>query len=135
MKKPSSKLVSRQHDETQVPEVYGIPCSIFHAVYGSKSHYLGPMYLKLHDTWHRFYLDAGLLFWKEGEEPDPDDDLLDDDKYLDWGQQLGVVGNALSEVSMKDSTLILRFDNGAEVVLKQMPFDEKASILRFVSAD
>lgn len=135
MKKSSNKIVSRQHGETQVPEVYGIPCSVFHAVYGSKDHDFGPLYLKLDDTWHRFYLDAGLLFWREGEEPDPDDDLLDDDEYLDWGQQLGVVGIALSEVTMKDSVLRMRFDNGAEIVLKHMPFDEVTSLLSFTPGD
>lgn len=134
MKKPSNKRVVRQHDETQVPEVCGIPCSTFHVVY-SKDSVIEVLYLKLDDTWHRFFLDAGCLFWREGEQPDEDNDLLDGDEYLDWGQQLGVVGVALSEVSMmKNSTLTLRFDNGAEVVLKHLPFDENTSLLRFTPA-
>lgn len=135
MKKPPKELVRRQHEETQIPEVCGLPCSRFQAVCSREPADPGPVYLKLQDTWHRFYLDAGLLFWEEGTKPDRDDDILDGDEYVDWGQQLGVLGVAASEITMKDSELVIRFDNGAEIVLKHMPFDDITSILRFTPGD
>ena len=134
METPPKELVTRQHDETQVPEVCGIPSTTFQVVYCTSEHDVGPMYLKLNDTWHRFFLDAGVLFWEEGTAPDADDDLLDNDEYEDWGQKLGVVGVPLSEVVMKDSVLRLLFANGAEVVLKHMPFDDTTSIIRLTPA-
>ena len=105
---------------------------MFQIVYSRDPVGVGPMYLKLDDTWHRFYLDAAVLFWEEGPQPDQDDDLLENDEYVDWGQQLGVMGIAVSEITMMDSVLTMRFDNGAEVVLKHMPFDDFTSLLRFI---
>lgn len=125
--------VIRQHEETKVPEVCGIPCSMFHVSLFSRDPVdVGILYIKLDDMWHRFFLDAGLLFWMEGSYPDPENDLVDGEDYVDWGQELSVLGVALSEVTMNDSVFRLRFDNGAEIVLKRMPFDEETSLLRLI---
>jgi hypothetical protein len=134
MEKPPKEIIRRQHFETQLPEVCGIPCSMFHAVCSRDPVDPGPMYLKLDDTWHRFYLDAAVLFWEEGTQPDRDNDIWDGNKYVDWGQQLSVVGVAISEITMKDSELTIRFDNGAEVSLKHMPLDDFTSLLHFAPA-
>lgn len=136
MKKRPDEIVIRQHEETEVPEVCGIPCSKFHvSLYSRDPVEVGLLYMKLGETWHRFFLDAGLLFWKEGPQPDPENDLVDGEDYVDWGQQLSVVGVALSEVAIDDSVFWMRFDNGAEIVLKHMPFDGVTSLLRLTPAD
>lgn len=134
MQDPSENLVTRQHDETEVPEVYGIPCQVFHACYKAKDPVdVGWIYLKLDQTWHGFYLDGGRLHWQEGQEPRPDVDLADGEDYVDWGTQLGVIGVPLTEVSIASAELTLRFQNGAEVVLRDYGiFFGTTSVLRFV---
>lgn len=135
MSKSTKSKITRQDEETELPEVCGIPCSVFQVSPFSREPFdPGLMYLKLGSNWHRFFLDAGLLFWEDGQQPDRDNDLVDgEEDYVDWGDLLGVVGVALSEVFMKDSELTLRFANGAEVVLKRMPRDDLTSIIRFTS--
>lgn len=129
---PPENLVVRQHCETEIPEVCGIPCSIFQVYFHSRDPInVGVMYLKLEEKWHRFYLDACCLFWHEGRPPDPENDLEDGDEYVDWGAQLGVVGVALSEVTMEDCVLTMRFENGAELVLRDCMKEVVTSILSF----
>jgi len=90
---------------------------------------VGPIYLEADDTWHRFYLDAGLLFWEEGSEPNEDDDLLDGECYVDWCSALDVRGVRVSSIKMAESVLTLSFENGAHVVLKHGPRDDATSIV------
>ncbi len=120
--------ITRQHETTSLPELYGVRCSTFKVVCLRKNEDIGPLYLHLGGTWHRFFLDAGLLFWKEGQHPEEDDDLLDGERYVDWGKRLHIVGVAISELSMADSTLTLGFENGAEVVLHHGVGDEVTSV-------
>lgn len=129
---PPEDLVVRQHFETEVPEVCGIPCSIFQVYYHSRDPIdVGVMYLKLDEKWHRFYLDACCLFWHEGRPPDPENDLDDGQDYVDWGAQLGVVGVALSRVIMNDCVFTMRFENGAELVLRDCMDEVVTSVLHF----
>ena len=77
--------VVRQDEETTVPEVCGIPISEFKVYFHSESTIeVGVLFLKLGDNWHRFFLDAGLLFWKNAA-PDPENDLDDGQDYINWG--------------------------------------------------
>jgi len=132
MKKQPSDLIRLQHEEVELFEACGIPCTSFQVCLTTEEPVaVGLLYLKLDDTWHRFFLDVWLLFWREDEEPDWEDELLEGEMWVDWGKQLGVEGVALSEVSMGDCVLTLRFENGASVVLKHT-VDDLTSILRFV---
>ena len=110
--------VVRQDEETTVPEVCGIPISEFKVYFHSEDPIeVGVLFLRLGDIWHRFFLDAGLLFWKNAA-PDPENDLDDGQDYINWGEELKVIGATLSEVDFRDEILRMRFDNGAEVVLQ-----------------
>jgi hypothetical protein len=80
-------------------------------------------------VWHRFYLDAGLLFWEEGSCPDPEDDLLEGERYTDLGEALSVVGAAIGEIDMHDSQLTLQFENGARLVLRNRAQDDGAEVV------
>lgn len=111
----------RQHEDTEVSELYGAECQAFLAVCPVGQATVGPMYLQVEDSWHRFYLDAGLLFWAEGCEPDEDDDLLDDENYADWCEHLEVRGVPITRIVMRSSVLVLSFANGARAVLKHGP--------------
>jgi hypothetical protein len=128
-----SERVGRQDEETTVPEVCGIPISEFKVYFHSEDPInVGVLYLRLGDNWHRFYLDAGLLFWQNRDAvPDPDDDLEDGQDYINWGEELGVIGVALSEVDFRDLTLTMRFENGAEVVLQDFIREVETRVMRF----
>jgi hypothetical protein len=97
-----------------------------------KDRRLGLLYLELSGVWHRFYLDAGLLFWEEGACPDPDDDLLEGERYVDLGEALCVVGVAIGDIEMNDSQLMLRFENGARLVLRSMAQDVGTEVVELV---
>ena len=110
--------VVRQDEETTVPEVCGTPISEFKVYFHSEDPIeVGVLFLRLGDIWHRFFLDAGLLFWKNAA-PDPENDLDDGQDYINWGEELKVIGATLSEVDFRDEILRMRFDNGAEVVIQ-----------------
>jgi hypothetical protein len=91
---------------------------------------IGPLYIQLNGQWHRFYLDAGLLFWREGDEPDPEDDLLEGDDYSDLTKALAVNGCLIEEIRMHEGTLTVRFDNGALLELRSEPQDEGTIIVK-----
>lgn len=111
-----TELVSRQHEVTRVWEVEGRVCLELRAVYDEKSDGIGPLYLLTEEgQWHRFYLDAGLLFWREGEAPDSEDDLLYDKVYISLADELRVKGNKIRRVEMDNSELCVLFDNGARL--------------------
>ena len=82
--------------------------------------------------WHRFYLDAGILFWEEGLAPDPSEDLLEGDYYRDIGKELQVERYAISGITMFNSRLVLEFENGARLTLKSRIEEDGADIDEFV---
>ena len=120
-------MARRQHETTTVHEVASKRCSALLAVCNSNSK-LALFYLHLEpDEWHRFFLDAGLLFWSSGGPPDPDNDLLEGDRYLDLGDSLQMVGHRITCVCMEDGVLKITMDNRSKLVLKED--GEGASIL------
>ena len=110
--------IERQHDDTEIHELVGKTCDALIAVQpaGDPSSVL-IMYMRVGDQWHRFYLDAGLLFWREGPAPDAEDDLDADHIYSDVGAQIGAAGLTLQSVRMRDRRLRIRFDGGTRIDL------------------
>lgn len=125
----NKKPVRRQHDVTTVSEVIGCRCTEFRAIQHEGSGLIELMYIKLNDVWHRFYLDAALLFWEEGSEPNADDDLTEGERYTDLCDKLGVRGVAIDEASIRHGVLEVRFANGALLELRNQPQDDGATIL------
>jgi hypothetical protein len=99
------------------------------ALSGKCDHKFHLLFLKLDDIWHRFYLDAGLLFWEEGAHPELEDELLEGEGYVDLGERLRVLGGRIAEILMGDCKLLLRFDNGARLVLRNGPQDDGAEVV------
>lgn len=124
--------IRRQHDDTSLPELVGACCTAFRAVTRRRDQRFGPLYLQLSGVWHRFYLDAGLLFWEEGPGPDPEDDLLEGERYTDLAEALHAAGAAIREVEMHDCQLTLRFENGGRLVLRNQVEDDGAEMVDFV---
>ncbi len=113
-----TSTIRRQHENTSIPELCGTCCSAFKAVIHEQDKRLGLLYIQLSGVWHRFFLDAGLLFWEEGRCPDPDDDVLEGERYIDLGETLHVIGVSIQRIEMRDSTLTLQFENSASLALR-----------------
>ena len=124
--------IRRQHENTSFPELRGACCSAFRAVICERDQRLGLLYIQLSGVWHRFYLDAGLLFWEEGSSPDPEDDVLEGERYTDLGEALCVVGIAIEEIDMHDSQLTLQFENEARLVLRNRAQDVGTEVVELV---
>lgn len=107
----NEQTIRRQHDQTSIPEISGQCCWGISAVLREPDGRYGPVYLKLSGSWHRFHLDADLLFWQEGPQPDSEDELLAGEKYVDLAVMLGVVGIPISRIELENSCLTLEFIN------------------------
>ncbi len=108
--------IRRQHEATVMSEIEGAVCAEFLAVVGSNET-LRLLYIVLNGAWHRFYLDAGLLFWAEGEEPDPEDELLEDEVFVDLAEKLRCKGDAVRDVTFGNGTLRMEFARGSRLRL------------------
>lgn len=121
--------IRRQHETTTIPELSGAICTEFRAVFNAASGFYGPFYIRLEDIWHRFYLDAALVFWEQGPSPDPDNDLLNDDEYVDMATALAVCDVAVEAVRMHDGQLAIDFRNGARFGARHGVQDEGTTVL------
>ena len=130
MNTPAIRL---QHETTRIIELEGQVCSAFTAVLHENSQSYGIFHMRLSGVWHLFFLDAGLLFWQEGLAPDPDNDLGDGDAYNDLGNDLGVIGSSITEISMHDCQLLLQFENGARLTLRNGVEDAGATVVECVA--
>lgn len=111
--------IFRQHETTRIVELEGVTCEAFRAVRPvADANSLSILYLKAQNVWHRFYLDAGLLFWKEGAAPDPDDDLRDNEYYCDMADALKVKDVAIRSIIMADDVCTIEFANEAVLTLR-----------------
>ena len=100
----------------------------------TRAGFVGPMYIQLSGVWHRFYIDAGCLFWAEGHAPEPEDDLLDGDIYVDLGESLHVIDTTVSSIRMADCELLVEFGNGGRLELREAVQDEGTRILEATPA-
>ena len=105
--------LTRQHAETELPELYGQPCQKLQVIRSKDAPCrVSIFYLRASDVWHRFYLDAGLLFWSEGSPPTHDDDLLDGEERVEMGDAWGLTGYDIEHVSFGGEGLLFRCSNG-----------------------
>ena len=105
--------ITRQHSETEINELYGKACSeLLAVVEKQKSNIADYFYLRIDETWHRFALSAGLLFWDENEAPDEEEDIEDEEAYRDLGNELNLVNKSLQKIEMKNGRLDFRVEDG-----------------------
>ncbi len=116
-------IVSRQDELTEVSELYCRVCDRLLAVAPPSLEVVTFFYALVEGVWHRFYLDAGLLFWDEGQAPEEEEDLYEGDTYVDLSARLNVVGKAIEEIRMANGRLTLRFSGGARLVLEDRDDD------------
>ncbi len=112
--------IHRQHSDTEIIELYDRKCERLIAVVNRNMPFtVSILYTMADDIWHRFFIDAGLLFWSEGQNPDEDEDIGTGEEYTDIGLQLGVIGKSFKKICMTNGELTISFNNGAKIVLKE----------------
>lgn len=121
------QLIVRQHDTTSLTEIYGQECNNFLAIIDLDG-LVGPMFLYIDQQWHRFFLDAGVLFWCQGMAP-TDDELLEGERYVNWAEYLSIIGSHVTLLTFQSSQLELLFDNGARLVLEHLPADDGTRVV------
>jgi hypothetical protein len=119
-------MIGRQDAETEVSELAGGVCEALLAVPGQKPGEVLFCYLRCRNTWHRFFLDEGVLFWVEVPEPDPEDDLLEGETYVDVGSQAGLRGKRIKRIAMSRGVLRLEFDDGPSIRIR---WEDDGSVL------
>ena len=122
--------IRRQHFETEINELYGKTCDEIIAVAKNDNpEVVILMYIQVDKIWHRLYLDAGALFWHEGMKPDEEEDIFDDENYLNLGIQQGFKGKEFSLIQWKDDKFTICFENnrglqmiekGDETIIKML---------------
>ena len=106
--------ITRQHSETEMQELYGKTCSELLAVVEKpESNMADYLYLRINETWHRFALSAGVLFWDEDEAPDEEEDIEDEEVYRDLGTELNLVDKILQKIEMKNRQLNFMVEDGS----------------------
>jgi hypothetical protein len=108
-----------QDAEVDVEELVGTRCDRFLAVPGAAVDLVLVLYIFAGGAWYRFFLDAQLLFLDECAGPDPEDDLVPGETYIDLGEVLGCTGAVIEEFAMHAGTLIIRFSGGESLVLSE----------------
>ena len=122
--------ITRQHSETEVRELYGKNCEKIIAVVDlDRPTVVYLIYLEVNEIWHRFYLDAGLLFWDEGTSPNKEEDILDDEDYLDLGTQFKFVGKTFSLIKMEERELVIYFDDNTGLQITEKEDESHFKIL------
>jgi hypothetical protein len=106
--------LTRQHAETEMTELLGRTCEQL-VVVPAEDEYL-VFYMRVDGVWHRFFLEAGLLFWREGGRPDSEEDLDSEESYTDLSAELNLTGAAFNTLAFRDGFLELSFSNGARIV-------------------
>lgn len=108
----SKARVVRQDENTTLDELEGEACEGFVGVLDRNSDRYEVFYIVLDGVSHRFFLDAGLLFWRSHEVLNPENDLSNGSEYVDLGDRHELEGYKVGSISMKDCMLTLEFIGG-----------------------
>jgi hypothetical protein len=108
--------ITRQHAETEIPELAGAICHDLIGVGSSVEEGISILFLKAGDVWYRVYIDVGVLFWNPGE-PDPDAELAGDEQSLDLLERMGATSLRIEGVRMQSGELRLEFVGPRSLVL------------------
>ena len=93
------------------------------------------LYIKVENhNWHEYFLDAGLVFWRECEEIETEED--DTFIYVDKTNELGLFEKVISKIRCKpdqnNSKLIIEFKSGEKLVLQTITpefFDSESELI------
>lgn len=111
--------IYRQHDETELSEIYGMDCKKIMAVPSGQKDIVHCLYLYVGSIWLRIFINAELLFVDECEGPDPEDDLDEDEEYIDYWGSLEKRNNIIESACMKAGVFTIVFRGGAILMLSE----------------
>jgi hypothetical protein len=117
--------IIRQHAETDIQELAGSVCHGALGVGTSVDEGVTALFLNTDGTWHRIYIDAGVLFWEPGE-PDPSVELAENEEFLDLLKPLGATSLKIEYVRMQSGELRVTFMGQHRLVLAE----EESGLLR-----
>ncbi len=113
-----------------IPEIAGRACRALTAQEywhrGALVDEANVLFLQLEDgVWHRFFIDAGVVFWKTVDAPSsPPDNGNDRYPSKDIGARHGLTGRSLRRVGTVDlpggGELRLEFDGGPTLILRNV---------------
>ena len=113
-----------------IPELRGAICTkLVQQKYwhqGQQVEQANVVYLQVDNKqWHRFFIDAGVLFWKIVDRPDNWDTKVEDEHHYpqtDMAEQYGLVGREIESITSKNRGLVselqVRLSGGIILVLK-----------------
>jgi hypothetical protein len=138
----ASMSICRQDSETEIPELAGATCERLLGVQSKLDNdRIVPclFWLKIKGArWHRFFIDAWILQWREYDEIDTGDLTYDSEfPVLDIAVQHALVGCVIAKIQMTqtpedtefDSRLAISFAGGKTLTLQYAADDERLSII------
>ena len=109
--------IYRQHDETEVSEIYGMNCKKILAIPSELKDVGHAFYFYIESIWLRVFINAELLFVDECDGPDPEDDLDGDEQYIDYSSELTNTNANIKSARMKDDMFTIIFSEGLVITL------------------
>jgi hypothetical protein len=109
--------LTRQDADTDMTELLGLTCEQLVVVPADGE--ILVFYARIDGGWHRFYLEAGLLFWREGSRPDSEEDLDSEESYSDLSAELNMTGASFITLGFHEGFLELALSNGARIVCSE----------------
>ncbi|MBT5020935.1 hypothetical protein OAF98_01875 [Planctomicrobium sp.] len=110
--------IRRQHETTTINELVGTDCTNLLGVGPGYDEGFYAWYLEASDTWYRFFIEHGILFW-DTAAPDPEDDLADGEDYYDVFKKNGLTKTErVGAINMKDGCLAIMFSQRSTLILE-----------------
>lgn len=122
--------LTRQHTETEIPELVGHSMDGLLAVQDGDQKFGLLFYVLVGGLWLRIFLDEGVLFLDACDGPDREENLDDEQAYWDLCEMYGVKGEKISEASMKHGVFRLNFESGAGFVFEGIGNDTRLRFIR-----
>jgi hypothetical protein len=117
-----------------VPELAGKSCNELIAVPAEQPDGILVLYLLADSTWHRLFIDEGVLFLNE-HAPDREDDLGEGESYVDLAAKLACRGNAIESVRMENRRLTIRLSGNVSLTLSEGPMERPPFMFRADGGD
>jgi hypothetical protein len=118
-------ILDRQHGETEITEIVGDTVESILAVTGTGGDSIVFFYIFLRGLWLRVFLDEGVLFLSVCDGPNEEDDLGQDDAYLDLSKACAIKGQEISRACMKNGFFRITFKSGVELIFEQSGAETK----------
>jgi hypothetical protein len=111
--------ITRQHETTTIEELSNAKCANLLGIGpgGELGYYA--WYLEANDTWYRFFVQHGILFW-DTSAPDPEDDLAEGEAYKvvvddTWPAE----SRSIAKIEMDEGILTISFLGNRSLLVRE----------------